>query len=48
MDESLSAEVPTADISIDRCRELLGEEAVDLCGDEIDRIQRWADAVAPS
>jgi hypothetical protein len=34
------------EISIERCRELLGEEAIDLCDDEIDRIRQCADTVA--
>ena len=46
MDEILSTAIPSDDISIDRCRELLGDEAVDLCDDEIDRIRRRADTVA--
>ena len=31
---------------MERCRELLGEEAIDLRDDEVDRIRRCADAVA--
>jgi hypothetical protein len=46
MDEILSADVQTDELSIDRCRELLGEEAIDLRDDEVDRIRRCADAVA--
>ena len=46
MDETLSADRPTDEHSIDRCRELLGDDAVDLCDDEIDRIRRCADAMA--
>ena len=46
MDEILSADVPTDELSIDRCRELLGDDAVDLCDDEIDRIRRCAETVA--
>ena len=46
MDEIPSADVPTDELSIDRCRELLGDEAVDLCDDEIDRIRRCAETVA--
>jgi hypothetical protein len=46
MDEILSADVPTDELSIDRCRELLGDEAADLDDDEIDRIRRCADTVA--
>ena len=46
MDEILSADVQPDELSIDRCRELLGEEAIDLRDDEVDRIRRCADAVA--
>jgi hypothetical protein len=46
MDEILSADVPTDELSIDRCRELLGDEAVDLCDHEIDRVRRSAEIVA--
>ena len=46
MDEILSAAIPSDDISIERCRELLGEGAIDLRDDEVDRIRRCADAVA--
>lgn len=35
-----------SEISIDRCRELLGDEAIDLRDDEIDQIRRYADALA--
>jgi hypothetical protein len=33
-------------ISIARCRELLGDEAVDLSDEEVDRIRQHADAMA--
>ena len=46
MDEISSAATPSEEISIERCRELLGDEAVDLCDDDVDRIRRSADAVA--
>jgi len=46
MDEIVLADVQTDELSIDRCRELLGEEAINLRDDEIDRIRRCADAVA--
>jgi hypothetical protein len=46
MDEILSADVPTDELSIDRCRELLGDEAADLDDDEIDRIRRCSDTMA--
>jgi hypothetical protein len=46
MDEILSADGPTDEHSIDRCRQLLGDEAADLGDDEIDRIRRCADTVA--
>jgi predicted RNA-binding Zn ribbon-like protein len=34
------------EISIERCRELLGEEALDLTDDEVDRIRICAETVA--
>jgi hypothetical protein len=34
------------EISIERCRELLGEEANDLGDNEVDRIRHCADTVA--
>jgi len=46
MGEMFSAGEQNEEISIDRCRELLGEEAIDLCDDEIDRIRQCADIVA--
>lgn len=46
MDEILSAAIPNDDISIDRCRELPGDEAADLSDDEVDRIRRCADTMA--
>ena len=46
MDESLRAGDTNDEISIDRCRELLGDEAADLDDDEIDRIRRCADTMA--
>jgi hypothetical protein len=46
MDEIFSAGETNDGISIERCRELLGDEAIELCDDEIERIQRCADAVA--
>jgi hypothetical protein len=46
MDEILSADVQTDELSIDRCRELLGDEAIDLTDDEVDRVRICADTVA--
>lgn len=46
MGEMFPAGEQNDEISIDRCRELLGEEAIDLCDDEIDRIRRCAETVA--
>ena len=34
------------EVSIERCRELLGDEAIDLSDDDVDRIRGCADAVA--
>jgi hypothetical protein len=46
MDEIFPAREANDEISIERCRELLGEEAIDLTDDDVDRIRRCADAVA--
>ena len=34
------------EISIGRCRELLGDEAIDLTDDEVNRISHFAERVA--
>lgn len=45
--EQINAADLTADqISIDRCRELLGDEAIGLSDDEIDQIRRHAEMMA--
>ena len=46
MDEIFPAGETNDEILIGRCRELLGEEAIDLRDDEIDRIRRCAEIVA--
>jgi hypothetical protein len=46
MEEILPAAEANDEISMERCRELLGEEAIDLRDDEVDRIRRCADALA--
>ena len=46
MEEVFPDTNPNEEMSIDRCRELLGDEAVDLGDDEIDRIRRCAEIVA--
>jgi len=46
MDEIIPAGETNDEISIGRCRELLGGEAIDLCDDEVERIRRCADTVA--
>ena len=46
MDEIFPAGEANDEFSIERCSELLGEEAVDLCDDEVDRIRHCADTVA--
>ncbi len=45
MDEIFSAGETNDGISIERCRELLGDEAIDLTDDEVDRIRICADTV---
>ena len=46
MEEVFPDTNPKEEVSIDRCRELLGDEAVDLGDDEIDRIRRCAEIMA--
>jgi hypothetical protein len=46
MEEIFPDANPNEGITIDRCRELLGDEAVYLSDDEVDRTRRCADAVA--
>jgi hypothetical protein len=46
MDEIILSAETNDEISIERCRELLGDDAMDLCDDEIDRIRCCADTVA--
>jgi hypothetical protein len=46
MDEIFLAGETNDGISIERCRERLGDEAIDLTDDEIDRIRICADTVA--
>jgi hypothetical protein len=44
MDEITSAEVDQ--LTIERCRELLGDDAIDLTDEEVDRVRQHADVVA--
>ena len=46
MEEILRAGETSDKISIERCRELLGDDAIQLCADEVDQIRRCADTVA--
>jgi hypothetical protein len=46
MDEIFPAGEGIDEISIERCRELLGDEAVDSGDDEVDRIRQCADTIA--
>ena len=46
MDEIFPAGETNDEILIGLCREVLGEEAIDLRDDEVDRNRRCADAVA--
>jgi hypothetical protein len=46
MDEIFPAGEANDQISIDRSRELLGDEAIDLTDDEVHRISQCADTVA--
>jgi hypothetical protein len=46
MDEIFPASETNDEFSIERCRELLGDEAIDLTDDDVDRIRICADTVA--
>ena len=46
MDEIIPAGETNDAISIERCRELLGDEATDLSDDEVDQIRTCAETVA--
>ena len=46
MDEIFPAGKTNDGILIGRCREVLGDEAIDLRDHEVDQIRRCADAVA--
>jgi hypothetical protein len=46
MDETFPAGETNDVFSLERCRELLADEAIDLTDDKIDRIRRCADTVA--
>lgn len=46
MEQINSADLTADQISIDRCRELLGDEAIGLSDDEIDQIRRHAEMMA--
>lgn len=46
MEKINSADVAVDPISIARCRELLGDEAVDLSDEEVDQIRRHAETMA--
>ncbi|MBZ5558703.1 MAG: hypothetical protein LAO77_15635 [Acidobacteriia bacterium] len=45
MEEIISADAPDP-ISIDRCRELLGDEAAGLSDEQVDQIRRHAETMA--
>jgi hypothetical protein len=46
MDEIFPAGEPYDEISIERCRELLGDEAIDFTDDDVNRIRTCAETVA--
>ena len=46
MDEIFPVGEAIDEITIEGCRELLGDEASDLCDKEVDRIRQCADTVA--
>jgi hypothetical protein len=41
-----AADVAAGQISLDRCRELLGEEAAGLSDEQVDRIRQHAETMA--
>ena len=45
MEEIISADSPDP-ISLDRCRELLGDEAAGLSDEQVDRIRQHAETMA--
>ena len=46
MDEIVPAGETIDESAIERCRELLGDEAIDLTDDDVDRIRICAETVA--
>lgn len=46
MDEIFPAGEKNDEISTERCRELLGGDAIEMTDDEVDRISHYADTVA--
>jgi hypothetical protein len=46
MDETDVTDAAVGEISIDRCRELLGDEAIGLSDEEVEEISRHADTMA--
>ena len=44
MGEIFPAEETNDELSIERCRELLGDETIDLTDDDVDRIRICADS----
>ena len=46
MDEIIPAGESSDEISIERCRELLRDEASNLCDEEVDGLRRCADTIA--
>ena len=46
MDEMFPAAETNDEISIDRCRELLGDEAAGLSDDDVEQIRRHAETIA--
>jgi len=46
MEQINAADLPADQSSLDRCRELLGDEAVGLSDEQVDRIWQQAEAMA--
>lgn len=46
MDDIIDREAESGEMSLERCRELLGEEAAEMSDEQLDAIRRHAQAMA--
>jgi hypothetical protein len=44
--EQINALIVDAEVSLDRCRELLGDEVLGLSDEQVDQIRRYAETMA--